>query len=255
MNYKLLDLFCCAGGAAVGYYRAFNQECEILGIDKDAHPDYPFDFWRMDALEVLTFFLNGHTLITIDKNRKRKEWNLSSFDFIHASPPCQFGTAAQYLGIARNGNYPEHENLIPKTRELILKTGKPYVIENVAGSRKHLHHPVMLCGLSFGLKVYRHRYFETSPFILVPPHIRHKDTTPSAGNGKSPKGFISVCGTGGVKGMTAGEILDYWRFAMGIDWMTDRHEIAEAIPPAYTEYIGRRMLELLPTPAAVIETP
>jgi DNA (cytosine-5)-methyltransferase 1 len=219
---KLLDLFCGAGGAAVGYSRAGFDE--IIGVDINPQPHYPFEFIRGDALE----YLRSHG---------------AEFDAIHASPPCQFATRMASIGKARNGSYPEHINFIPETRTEILKLHKPYVIENVSGARGHLINPVMLCGSQFGLHVYRHRFFECNFSVEQPPHYPHRDKTPSAGNGVSPKGFISVCGTGGVKGMKSNEIIKYWQYAMGIDWTSDRHEIAEAIPPAYTEYIGKYLID------------
>ena len=222
---RLLDLFCCEGGAGVGYSRA---GFDVVGVDIEPQPNYPLKFVQADALE----YVAAHG---------------REFDAIHASPPCQFGTGVQNLGRARNGGYPEHINLIPQTRAALIKTGKPYSIENVSGARKHLISPVMLCGAYFGLKVYRHRFFECSFSVPHPVHTPHNDSTPSAGNGKSPKGFISVCGTGGVRGMKAREIIEYWQMAMGIDWIDTRHKLAEAIPPAYTEYIGRYLM------AAVME--
>jgi DNA (cytosine-5)-methyltransferase 1 len=212
---KLLDLYCCEGGAAKGYADA---GFEVVGVDKNPQPNYPYEFHQCDAIE----YLNAH-------------WR--EFDAVHASPPCQFGTGVQNLGKARNGTYPVHVNLIPQTRKALSWTTLPYVIENVAGARKHLTNPVMLCGAYFDLKVYRHRFFECNFKVEQPPHTPHNDSTPSAGNGKSPKGFISVCGSGGVRGMNSTEILSYWSYAMGINWMT-RQGLAEAVPPKFTEYIG-----------------
>lgn len=193
-----------------------------MGVDIEPQPNYPFPFVQMDALE----FLDTQ--------------DLSSFSVIHASPPCQKFSKLQSLGIARNGSYKDHVDLVEPTRQRLLRIGKPYVIENVEGAP--LMNPITLCGNMFGLKVYRHRLFESNMFLWQPEHVPHRDKTPSAGNGISPKGFISVCGTGGVKGMTAQQILNYWRKAMGIDWM-NRAELAQAIPPAYTEYIGRQLLQ------------
>ena len=226
---KLLDAFCGAGGAGMGYHLA---GFEVVGVDIAPQPHYPFEFHQGDALEFIAKY--GR-----------------EFDVIHTSPKCQFGTGLQHLGQARNKSYPEHENQIPGLRRLLVAVGQPYVIENVTGSRRHLINPVMLCGKTFGLKTYRHRWFEISPFwMLAPSHISHQDQTPPAGNGKSPKGFISVCGTGGVRGMTRPEILDYFSEAMGIDWMT-RAELSQAIPPAYTRWIGERLLEMLENVSAV----
>jgi DNA (cytosine-5)-methyltransferase 1 len=218
---KILDLFCKAGGCSVGYHlTGFNVE----GVDIEYQPNYPFKFHQMDAMEFL------------------QTEDLSRFDVIHASPPCQGYSKIQSLGAARNGSYKEHPDLVGPVRELLIKTGKPYVIENVAGSP--LRDYIMLCGSMFDLKVYRHRWFESNLMLFAPPHLPHQDSTPSAGNGLSPKGFISVCGTGGVKGMKAGEILEYWSMAMGIDWM-NRKELAQAIPPVFTEWIGTQLINQL----------
>lgn len=215
---RLLDLFCKAGGCSVGYHRA---GFEVEGVDIEPQPNYPYAFHQMDALEFL------------------RTQDLSRFDVIHASPPCQKFSKIQSLGIARNGSYKEHPDLITPTRELLLEIGKPYVIENVIGAP--LNNPVVLCGSMFkGLRVYRHRQFESNMTLYAPEHKPHNDQTPSAGNGVSPKGFISICGSGGVKGMNAQEIIEYWSIAMGIDWMT-RKEMAQAIPPAFTEWIGRQL--------------
>lgn len=219
---RLLDLYCKAGGCSVGYHRA---GFEVEGVDIEPQPNYPYQFHQVDALEFL------------------KVQDLSRFDVIHASPPCQKFSRVQSLGIARNGGYREHLDLIEPTRVLLLKTGKPYVIENVIGAP--LNNAIVLCGSMFkGLRVYRHRQFESNMPLYAPEHRPHHDRTPSAGNGISPKGFISVCGTGGVKGMNAQEIIDYWSMAMGIDWM-NRKELAQAIPPAYTEWIGRQLAMML----------
>lgn len=221
MKPRLLDLFCGAGGAAMGYHRA---GFEVVGVDINPQKNYPFQFVQADALAYLTEY--GHC-----------------FDAIHASPPCQAFTRVQALGRARNGGYREHPDLIGPTRALLRMTGKPYIVENVPGAP--LICPATLCGSMFpNLRVYRHRLFESSFRLTVSEHRPHRDRTPSAGNGVSPKGFISVCGSGGVRGMTAPEILSYWSMAMGIDWMT-RAELAQAIPPAYTEWIGLQLIGVL----------
>lgn len=214
MRPKLLDLFCKAGGAAVGYHRA---GFDVVGVDIEPQPHYPYKFIQADAL-------------TCD---------LAGYDFYHASPVCKKFSRVQALGLARNGGYREHPDQIAPIRDRLRATGKPFVIENVVGAP--LIDPVMLCGSMFGLKVYRHRLFESNVPLRQPDHHAHDDKTPSAGGGVSPKGFISVCGTGWVRGMTAPEILAYWSMAMGIDWM-NRAELAQAIPPAFTEWIGRQLL-------------
>lgn len=228
MKPVLFDFYCKAGGASYGYHLA---GFEVVGVDIEPQPNYPFEFIQMDAIEAIYKYAD-------------------EFDAAAASPPCKSATGLQNLGIARNGSYPDHEDLIPATREALKTTGKPYIIENVVGSS--LTDYITLCGKSFGLKVYRHRRFESNALLLAPPHLPHRDKTPSAGNGKSPKGFISVCGTGGVKGMTSDEIVNYWSYAMGIDWMT-RAELAQAIPPAYTEYLGKQLMKHVKAKSTVLE--
>lgn len=214
---RLLDLFCCAGGAAMGYYRA--GFTEITGIDIRPQPRYPFRFIQADALEYLAE--HGH-----------------EYDVIHASPPCQAHSDLAHLHRSKGTDYDErHKDLIPQTRALLQAIGKPYIIENVEGAP--LTNSFTLCGAMFGLKVYRHRLFETSFFAIVPPHIAHHDNTPAVGRGISSKGFISVTGVGGF-GIPNG--FGYACSAMGIDWMS-RPELSQAIPPAYTQWIGERLLE------------
>lgn len=226
MTRRLLDLYCCAGGAAKGYYDA--GFTEIVGVDIRPQKSYPYQFVQADALEYLA--------------RLIETGEIERYSLVHASPPCQINTAMESLAIARNGSYPEHPDLIPETRRLLQLSGKPYVIENVPGA--NLINPAVLCGTYFGLKVYRHRLFECNPWLMSPPHRAHKDKSPGAGNGKSPNGFTSVCGTGGVRGMNSREIVECWQNAMGIDWM-NREELAQALPPAYTHYIGTQMLRLI----------
>lgn len=216
----VLDLYCGAGGAAMGYRRAFGPETVIIGVDIEPQPHYPFQFVQADALEYMRDGYGG------------------DFDFCHASPPCQSWSRANNV---HQKDYPE---LIEPTRALLMETGKPYVIENVPGAP--LDNPVMLCGTMFGLKVYRHRLFETSPMILLsPPHEPHNDRSKwRSGHGPTEKGFVSVFGHGGGRGWQefGTGYADYARFAMDIPWMT-KAELAEAIPPAYTEWIGQQLAQ------------
>lgn len=214
---KLLDLYCGAGGAAMGYYRA--GFTEIVGVDIAPQPRYPFGFVQGDAIVFVEKY--GH-----------------EFDAIHSSPPCQFHNSLSKVNERLHGaRYP---NLISATRQALRKTGKSYVIENVVGARGHLINSIMLCGTYFGLKVYRHRLFECNPFLLSPfYHQPHNDKSPGCnGDRTSPKGYITVCG-----GKGGGFKLEPASKAMGIDWMT-RQELSQAIPPAYTEWIGIQLLSL-----------
>jgi DNA (cytosine-5)-methyltransferase 1 len=224
---RLLDLFCKAGGASVGYHRA---GFDVVGVDIEYQPGHP---------GAGLFPLEGFTFVQSEACNFLEQYG-HEFDAIHASPPCQAFTGVKALGIARNGSYKEHLDLIGPIRELLEVTSRPWVIENVPGAP--LRNPIVLCGTMFPpLQVYRHRLFETNWPLTAPKHLPHNDKTPSVGHGTSQKGFISVCGTGGVKGFTAQGIVKYWQSAMGIDWM-NREELAQAIPPAYTAWIGKRLL-------------
>lgn len=212
---KILDLFGGAGGAARGYQLAGFY---VVGVDLAPQPRYAGDaFIQADAL---TFPLDG-------------------FAAIHASPPCQ-----RYSAVTPASKRREHPDLIGPIRERILATGLPYVIENVAGAP--LINPFRLCGSSFGLPLQRHRYFESN---VTQPEIRceHHDlpkNVPIFRHGKwYLSRFVNVYGTGG------GKAADRWAEAMGIDWMT-RPEMAEAIPPAFTEFIGIRLRQAALQPAA-----
>lgn len=212
---RLLDLFSGAGGASMGYFRAGFR---VIGVDINKQPHYPFPFLQADALNL--------------------SWSLKSFDVIHASPPCQrFSDLAK-----RNGNGDDWPDLIAPIRELLQSTGLPYIIENVEGAP--LINPVTLCGTQFeGLRVLRHRQFETNFPVAPLPHSKHPlvFTMDKRKNhyGKLDQDTSFVQVTGGGNSSVANA-----RKAMGIDWMT-KDEINEAIPPAYTEYIGKELLKWL----------
>jgi DNA (cytosine-5)-methyltransferase 1 len=205
---RLLDLFCGAGGAAMGYHRS---GFEVVGVDVVPQPRYPFEFHQADAL---TFPLDG-------------------YDAIHASPPCQQFTAYRRRGAGVGDGYPD---LIAPVRERLQAWGGPYVIENIPGAP--LEQPFMLCGSSFGLDVRRHRLFESNVWIWSRGCEHHWQTPrfPPASNRTNLRRTVEV----GVYRIP----LDVQRRAMGIDWMT-LDELSEAIPPAYTEFIGAHVMELL----------
>jgi len=207
-----LDLFCCAGGAAAGIAEA---GFEVTGIDIDPQPNYPFDFHQGSALCVDFDFLR-------------------SFDFIWASPPCQFATAYK----RRPGHVAPSENLIPKTRALLLAAGVPFVIENVAGARHELRDPVMLCGSSFGLDIRRHRYFEAHGFTIPPLDCDHAWQTPRfppAGNRTNLRSTVEV-------GVWRIPMETQYRAMGGCEWMT-RRELSQAIPPAYARHIATAAMQ------------
>jgi len=214
MTPRLLDLFAGCGGAAVGYARA---GFEVVGVDVAPMPRYPFEFHQGDALEYLAE--HGH-----------------EFDAIHTSPPCQ-ASSTLTKGTNQGRIYPQ---LIPATRELLDASGKPYVIENVMGS--DIRWDAMLCGEMFSLGVIRHRKFEVAGFdVEAPAHVPHRGRVAGMRHGQWFTGpYFAVYGDGGGKGTVA-----QWREAMGIDWTWDRKEIAEAIPPAYSAYLGAQLLAAL----------
>lgn len=206
---RLLDLF-CGGGAAFGYHRA--GFTEIVGVDSAPQPHYPFTFVQADAT---TYPLEG-------------------FDAIHASPPCQrYSTITKRWGSARAD---EHPDLIALTRARLIASGVPYVIENVVGARGELVAPIMLCGSTFGLAVRRHRLFESNVPLLTrrcqhgPEPALQVNGHPGGSSRRDPKArFGSV---------------EEWRAGMGISWM-NAPELAEAIPPAFTEFVGSQLLTVL----------
>lgn len=207
MKPRLLDLFCCQGGAAMGYRLA---GFEVVGVDLDPQPRYPFEFYQADALEFIAE--HGH-----------------EFDAIHASPPCQRYSKAQRI----QGR--EHPDLIGPTRSAMERTGLPYVIENVEDARGELRDPVTLCGAMFGLATYRHRLFETGGGFELghPRHPRHLAPLAKMGRPVRPGEFMHIVGN--FSGVQAARDL------MGMPWAS-RDGLREAIPPAYTEYIGRELL-------------
>ena len=212
---RVLDLFCGAGGAAMGYHRA---GFEVVGVDINPQPHYPFEFIQADAMNVMG---QGSW------SELWADW-LTQFDAIHASPPCQ---AYSRMSSARPGLAEQYPSLIEPLRRLLKDSGLPYVIENVPGAP--LHKPTVLCGRSFGLDLYRHRLFESNAYFPEPPHQCHDKPASRAGHW-TPGTIMSVAGH-------VAPIAEARR-AMGIDWMR-RDEMAEAIPPAYTEWIGRHLLD------------
>jgi len=210
---KLLDLYCKAGGASKGYQLA---GFEVVGVDIKKQKRYPFKFIQADCLELM----------------KDIEF-LKSFDVITASPPCQTHSITQHLRNAQ-GKSTDKIDLIPQTREALIESGKPYVIENVPGSP--LVNPIQMCGSSFGLKVRRHRLFESN-LQLKGSVCNHKE------QGK-PVGIYGSMRDEIPNGGHTAKSIEQAREAMGIDWMI-WGELVEAIPPIYTKEIGTQILDLL----------
>ena len=200
----------------MGYHRA---GFEVVGVDNKPQPHYPFEFHQADAL---TFSLDG-------------------FDAYHASPPCQAYSLASAM---HRNNGKEYPDLIAITRSRLTLAGKPFIIENVPPAAKLLIKPITLCGVTFGLGVFRHRCFEVTFSIDSPEHVKHNGRI---GDGK----YFSVAGGAGrwkswgtvYRNVSKGTAVQ-WRQALDIDWMT-RAELTQAIPPAYTEYIGLQLIKYL----------
>lgn len=222
----ILDLFCGAGGASMGYHRA---GWDVVGVDINPQPDYPFDFRQADALEVLRFL--SHDCLVFDPGVGMALRDIAA---IHASPPCQENTRAKHLRDAQGGTVKAQGlDLIEPVRAELRRLAIPYVIENVPGAPLH---GVTLCGSSFGLGVRRHRVFESNVYIPALP-CDHK------GQGR-PVGVYHVLNDNIPKGGKTAETLEQGQEAMGIDWMP-WDSLKESIPPAYTEHIGHQLLGAL----------
>ncbi len=224
MKPRLLDLFCGAGGAAMGYHRA---GFEVVGVDVSPQKHFPFEFHQADALEFVDDIEWGGIRVT----------GVPRFDAIHASPPCQDHMQTPHG---------EHGTgwLLDATRELLKQTGLPWVIENVPNRRQqHMRPDYILCGCMFGLPgLRRERWFETSWHgFALNLHHNHDDPTISVVGHGTPSWVREKLGRNPT-------ILEY-RAAMGIDWM-NRDELSQAIPPAYTEFIGHQLMQHLTAVAA-----
>nr|WP_042383180.1 DNA cytosine methyltransferase [Streptacidiphilus melanogenes] len=199
----------------MGYHLAGYR---VVGVDIADQPNYPFEFIHGDAVEVIAEY--GHL-----------------FDLVHTSPPCQDGCTLT-AGTNQGRTYPQ---LIPATRTALETTGRPWVMENPPG-RAPMRRDLQLCGEMFGLSVIRHRNFEPGGGMTVdqPPHVPHRGRVAGMRHGQWFTGpYFAVYGQGGGKGTVA-----QWQDAMGIHWTTARRELAEAIPPAYTRWIGRAVAHL-----------
>jgi len=222
---RLLDLFCGAGGAGMGYFRA---GFAVTGVDIEAQSSYPFPFIRSDAFAYLHD--HGH-----------------EYDLIHASPPCQYYSRASRNNPAEMLWY--DDDLLTRACDQLRASGKSYVIENVEDAKYSLNRPVILCGTMFGLKLYRHRAFEVSFPVTRLVHPRHVALVQRNSYLPTPeRPFMTVTGRNGHHSKrwirTAAEYL-------GVPWAADNlNGVVEAIPPDYTEYIGRQYLAALESEAA-----
>lgn len=206
--YRLLDLYCCQGGAAAGYHAT---GFDITGIDLNPQPRYPYRFHQADAIA----YLQTHG---------------SEYDAIHASPPCQAHSNAWRIR-ARH-----HPDLIADTRDALNNTGRPWIIENVVGAP--LNNPIELCGAMFELRTYRHRIFESNIGITAPPHPQHTHPTVKMGRALHEGDWYHAVGNFSN--------VAYIRADMGVHWM-NRDGIRESIPPAYAQHLGAQLRTYLDT--------
>jgi len=214
----VLDLFCGAGGAAMGYHRA---GFKVVGVDNVPQPDYPFTFVLADVME------------------QEPEW-WASFDLIHASPPCQpYSKAVTSRSSQWNDTLGKDEPaLIPQLRDMLKASGVPYVIENVSAAPLN---GIVLCGSMFNLDIPRHRIFESSLELVARLHPKHRGMAKAAAERRGWD-YRDMTVTG--KGRRAGTS-ERWAELLGIDWHMTQHQLKEAIPPAYTLWIGRQAMALL----------
>jgi DNA (cytosine-5)-methyltransferase 1 len=215
---RLLDLFCCEGGAAMGYHLA---GFDVVGVDHKMQKRYPFEFHQADAVQ-----------FAIDHGRE--------FDAIHASPPCQRHSSAT----AVSGNRAAHPCFIDATRDALQASGKPWIIENVP--RSPLRDPITVCGVSLGLAVRRHRLFESNVFLMAPAcacALAHEKKYNSCYRGTYGAGLKSKFV--GVYGGTrfAGD-LALRKESMEMPWAT-LHGVNQAVPPRYTRMLGAQLIDLL----------
>jgi len=239
---RLIDLFCCAGGAAMGYHQA---GFDVVGVDVAPQPRYPFRNHVGDALEVVRALLRGEKVAFVGRDGSVEHLGLSDFAAIHASPPCQGYTALRHAPGAKGS-----PRLIKQVRDLLDATGLPWAIENVEGAASEMVDPIVLCGTMFGLgaegaALRRHRLFESSIRLTAPRACAHDTSKPTVG---------IYGGHARIRSAKHGGRLtrDAWpaghkpvaQEAMGMDWGT-LAEMSEAIPPAYTRWIGGQLREHL----------
>lgn len=233
---RILDLFCGAGGAAMGLHQAF-PEATIIGVDKKHQGNYPFNFVQGDAIEFIESaskcsFVGGSRdeypqLCDSCGKSYLDQDHLIPFDFVWASPVCHAHSRLNAI------NKRVYESFIPRVRGRLVFGGVPWVIENVVGAP--LHKPRMLCGQMFGLKVFRHRLFESSFPWDAPIHMKHNGATGTHRWPYKPiNGYVQVTGSG------SNFTISQASKAMGIDWMNTKLELSQAIPPAYSRYIGEQ---------------
>ena len=225
---RILDLYCGGGGASVGMLNA--GASHITGVDIEYQPEYP----AMDLFRAGSFSFLQANVLDLDVAF------IKTFHFVWASPPCQAYSYAAHRWRNSGRTWPD---LLDDTRQILLQARVPFVIENVAGAP--MRHDLMLCGEMFGLKVIRHRYFELHGFSAAQPeHIKHRGMVKDGH-------YVTVAGNGGnyaghnfckLLELVGANQVQTWQFAMGIDWISSKKTLREAVPPAYAEYIMREFI-------------
>jgi DNA (cytosine-5)-methyltransferase 1 len=230
-NPKLLDLFCGAGGCTKGYQRAGFWVC---GVDHKLQPRYcGEEFIQADALEYLSALIDSE--------------EIEDFDAIHASPPCQADSNGRNYGGKKKIEPDRYPRLIGPTRALLQTLNLPWVLENVMGAVDQLSYPIMICGTALGLRVQRHRLFESNLRLFAPYPCQHQPFDVSVRRERA-EFLLAYQDATTAKGQQVRRPpscpIKIARDAMGIDWMRFE-ELGEAIPPAYTEFIGRQLLSVI----------
>jgi DNA (cytosine-5)-methyltransferase 1 len=220
---RLLDLFCGAGLAADGYAEA---GWEVVGVDINPQPDYPYRFIQADALDVLV--LPG----------------TERFDAIHASPPCQFLTRAKHLRKAQGGES-KYPDLLTPTLKLLRRLDIPWVVENVEGAKSMMEGAVRVCGSAFMLEVQRHRLFLSNVPLRGTGCAHYLFPLDPVSGKPRPWGVYHVPGDNIPKGGRTARDAEHARGLFGLDRDLPWDSIKEGFPPAYTEHIGRQLLQAI----------
>jgi DNA (cytosine-5)-methyltransferase 1 len=219
---RLLDLFCGAGGAAMGYHRA---GFDVVGVDIHPQPHYPFEFHQGDAMT----------------------WPLDGFDAIHASPPCQAFTQMSARWRGKGGPTDDHLDLLTPTRARFAELTTPWVIENVPGARRLMEPTIILHGGMFGLGVHRPRLFESNMMLMAnyAPRVKFPIGVYGKPDGRTTYRYRNNGNYKGKSLIRAWKSIEEGAVAMGIDWMPEERGLRDAIPPAYTEHIGRLLMDAI----------
>jgi DNA (cytosine-5)-methyltransferase 1 len=225
----LIDFYCCEGGASEGYSRA---GWSVVGVDKEDQPNYPFPFHKGDTLDVMRRLIDGEAVDFHTRDGLVIWLTREQIVAAGASPPCQAHSTI-------TPDKSKHVDLIPPTRELLHEWGIPFVMENVEGAKRALENPVKLCGSSFGLRVRRHRMFESNVYLTSIPCAHGQQGVPVGVYGDHADG-VTRRPNGTSRGVKA-QTVDEAREAMGMPWAS-WHGATQAIPPAYTEFLGRQLL-------------